>query len=257
MQLSNKVVLITGASSGIGYSLSKLLFKEGASVILIARRKELLLELKSFATDQNKVEVIESDVANTEEVKKVFEKTIEKFGRIDVAILNAGVSGRSPISDFKTSLAKKIFDVNVFGIINFLELLIPYFIEKRNGMIVGVSSLADARGYAQSGFYCSSKSAATKLLESVRVELKPHNIKVLTVKPGFVKTPMTDKNEFHMPFLMDVDKAAKIILKGIKKEKRIIQFPFPIVISSRLIRILPNFLFDWLSTRQLPQRSDR
>ena len=124
-------------------------------------------------------------------------------------------------------------------------------------MIVGVSSLADARGYAQSGFYCSSKSAATKLLESVRVELKPHNIKVLTVKPGFVKTPMTDKNEFHMPFLMDVDKAAKIILKGIKKEKRIIQFPFPIVISSRLIRILPNFLFDWLSTRQLPQRSDR
>ena len=257
MQLSDKVVLITGASSGIGYSLSKLLFFEGASVVLIARRKELLLELKSFAPDQTKVQVIECDVANPTEIKKAFEKTIEIFGRLDIAILNAGISGRAPITNFQSDQARKIFGVNVFGIINFLELLIPYFIEKRNGMIVGVSSLADARGYTQSGFYCASKSAATTLLESVRVELKPHNIKVLTVKPGFVKSPMTDKNEFYMPFLMNVDKAAKIILKGIKKEKRIIQFPFPIVISSRLIRILPNFLFDWLSSRQLPQRSDK
>ncbi len=257
MQLFNKIVLITGASSGIGYSLSKLLIKEGASVILIARRKELLLELKSLSKDQTKVEIIVADVTNSENVKQVFNQTIEKFGRIDVAILNAGVSGRAPVTDFQSSQAKNIFYVNVFGIINFLELLIPYFIENRTGMIVGVSSLADARGFTQSGFYCSSKSAATTLLESVRVELKPYNIKVLTVKPGFVKTPMTDKNEFHMPFLMNVEKAAKIILKGIEKEKRIIQFPLPIVIGSRILKIVPNFLFDWLSSRQLPQRTDR
>ncbi len=257
MQLSDKVVLITGASSGIGYSLSKLLFFEGSSVVLIARRKELLLELKSFASDQNKVEVIECDVANPTEVKTAFDETIEKFGRIDISILNAGVSRRTPITNFQSDQARKIFDVNVFGIINFLELLIPYFVEKRNGMIVGVSSLADARGFAQSGFYCSSKSAATILLESVRVELKPYDINVLTVKPGFIRTPMTDKNEFYMPFMMNADKAAKIILKGIKKKKRIIQFPFPIVISSRILKIIPNFVFDWLSSQQLPGRSDR
>ncbi len=115
-----------------------------------------------------------------------------------------------------------------------------------------MTSLADARGFAKSGFYCSSKIAATTLLESVRVELKPHNIKVLTVKPGFVKTAMTDKNEFYMPFLMNVDKAAKKILKGIKKEKSVIQFPLPLVIGARLVKIMPDFLFDWLSTKQLP-----
>jgi short-subunit dehydrogenase len=257
MQLSDKVVLITGATSGIGHSLSKLLFLEGASVVLIARRKELLLELKSLAADQNKVEAIECDVTNSIEIRKAFDKTIEKFGRIDLAILNAGISGRAPITNFQTDKARKIFDVNVFGIINFLELLIPYFTEIRNGIIVGVSSLADARGFVQSGFYCASKSAATTLLESVRVELKPYNIKVLTVKPGFVKTPMTDKNEFYMPFMINADKAAKIILNGIKKEKKIIQFPLPIVIGSRFLKILPNFLFDWLSSKQLPQRSDR
>lgn len=257
MQLSDKVVLITGASSGIGYSLSKLLFFEGTSVVLIARRKELLLKLKSLAVNQSKVEVIEADVTNNKEVEQAFHKTIEKFGRIDVAILNAGVSRRALVTNFQSRDAKKIFDVNVFGIIHFLELLIPNFIDKGNGMIVGVSSLADARGFAQSGFYCSSKSAATTLLESVRVELKPFNIKVLTVKPGFVKTPMTDKNEFYMPFMMNAEKAAKIILTGIKKEKKIIQFPLPVVISSQILKILPNFLFDWLSSRQLPQRSDR
>jgi len=255
MQLSDKIVLLTGASSGIGYSLSKLLFKEGASVILIARRKELLLKLKSHSKDQNKVEVIEADITNSTEVKNAFDKTIERFGRIDLAILNAGVSERASVNEFNAESAKRIFDTNVFGIIYFLELLIPYFIERRKGMIVGVSSLADARGFARSSFYCSSKSAATTLLESVRVELKSYNVKVLTVKPGFVKSPMTDKNEFYMPFLMKVDNAAKLILKGIKKEKRIIQFPLPIVISSRFLKILPDFLFDWLSSIRLPAKN--
>ncbi len=99
-------------------------------------------------------------------------------------------------------------------------------------------------------FYCASKAAASIYLEGLRVELKKYGIKVITVKPGFVKTPMTDVNEFKMPFLMPADKAAKIILKGIKKEKRIIQFPFPTVIASKLIGLMPNFLYDYLIQTQ-------
>jgi short-subunit dehydrogenase len=123
-------------------------------------------------------------------------------------------------------------------------------------MIVGVSSMADSRGFPKSGFYNASKAAATLLLESLRIELKPFNIKVLTVKPGFVRTPMTDKNEFHMPFLMDVDKAAKIIIDGIKKEKRIIQFPVPTMIGSKIIKFMPDQLFDFLMSKQLPARKN-
>ena len=108
------------------------------------------------------------------------------------------------------------------------------------------------RGFPKSGFYNASKSAASLLLESLRIELKPYDVKVITVKPGFVRTPMTDKNEFHMPFLMDLDHAAKIIIKGLKKEKQIIQFPWPIVIGSKIMRILPNKLFDYLMSKPLP-----
>ena len=111
--------------------------------------------------------------------------------------------------------------------------------------------------FRKSGFYNASKAAATILLESLRIELKPFNVKVITVKPGFVRTPMTDKNEFHMPFMMNVDKAAKIILEGIKKEKLVIEFPLPIVLATKLMNILPNFLFDRLAGKKPPTRKDK
>ena len=133
------------------------------------------------------------------------------------------------------------------------EVLID-FKNNKEGIIAGVSSLADSRGYPFSSYYSASKAAATKYLESLRVELKPYNIKVLTIKPGFVRTPMTDKNEFYMPFLMEVDKAAGIIVRGIKKEKTLVQFPFPIVLGSKILSIMPNRLYDFLMSKQLPAK---
>jgi len=171
--------------------------------------------------------------------------------------LNAGISSRTSIKDFSIDKAKEIFDVNTLGLIYCIEQVLPDFIGRKEGMIVGVSSLAESRGYPRSGFYNASKAAVTLLLESLRVELKKFNIKVLTVKPGFVRTPMTNKNEFQMPFLMDVEKAASIILKGIKKEKKIIQFPLPIVVGSKIIKLLPNWLFDYLMSKELPPRKDK
>ena len=119
----------------------------------------------------------------------------------------------------------------------------------KNGIIVGVSSLADHRGFSGSGFYCASKSAASIYLEGLRVELKPYNIKVITVKPGFVKTPMTDQNKFKMPLLMPAEKAADIIIAGIEKEKRIIQFPLPMVLLTRLVGLIPGGLYEWLASK--------
>ena len=206
------------------------------------------VKLKNYGSE---ILPIECDVTKIEDIKKSITLTKEKFGNIDIAILNAGTSQRVLSENAEHSAAKQIFDVNVMGIINFVIELADDFKRRRNGVIVGVSSLSDVRGFPKSGLYCASKAAASSFLESLRVEFSLHNIKVLTVKPGYVKTPMTDKNEFPMPFLMDASKAAKIILNGIKKEKKIIQFPLPIVWGAKFIKLLPNFLFDYFTLQHL------
>jgi len=257
MDFSNKTVLLTGASSGIGYSLAKLLPKENCSIALVSRREIILTNLANeLKISGVQAKAYKCDVGKIDEVRNTLDQVKKDFGKIDIAILNAGASSRADVRKFSSSTAKEIFEANTFGIINCIEQLLPDFINRKEGMIVGISSLAESRGFPKSGFYNASKAAATLLLESLRVELKPHNIKVVIVKPGFVRTPMTDKNEFQMPFLMDVNKAAKIILNGIKKEKSIIQFPLPIVIGSKIIKYMPDWLFDFLMSKELPVRKN-
>ncbi len=257
MNLQDTVILLTGASSGIGYSLAKLLPKENCSLALIARRKNLLDELTNeLKSSKNKIYTYKCDVSVFEEVKVVYNQIKKDFGKVDIAILNAGASSRTEINNFSSELAKEILGANIFGITNWVDVLLPDFIKSKEGTIVGVSSMADLMGFPKSGLYNASKAAATIFLESLRIELKPHKIKVITVRPGFVRTPMTDKNEFHMPLLMSSDKAAEIILKGIKKEKRIIQFPFLMIVLTSLIRLLPKSLFEYLAGKQPPPKKD-
>jgi short-subunit dehydrogenase len=251
MNFNDKVILITGASTGIGKELAIQLSEIKCSLVLLARRYELLDDLKTkLKSGKANIKTYKCDVANTDEVSEVFTKVKDESGKIDIAILNAGVGSKSSVKDYKYENAKNTFGVNVLGIVNCVENLLPEFIENKEGMIVGVSSLADSRGWQGSGFYCASKAAATLLLENLRVELKQYNVKVVTVKPGFVETPMTAKNKFPMPFLMSAEKAAKIIIKGIKKEKRIIQFPLPTVFGAKLMRIVPEFIFEYISMKK-------
>ena len=251
MDLNDKVILLTGASTGIGKEMAKMLAKENCSLALLARRGEFLDELAGqIKTSNPNIKTFVCDVAKPEEVKKIIMEVREHFKTIDIAILNAGVGSKSSAEDYSYENAKNTFDVNVLGIVNCAANLLPDFIKRNAGMIVGVSSLADSRGWQGSGFYCASKAAATLLLENLRVELKPFNVKVIIVKPGFVETPMTAKNKFPMPFLMSAEKAAKIIIQGIKKEKRIIQFPLPTVLGAKLMRIVPEFLFEYISIKK-------
>lgn len=248
MEITGKNILLTGASSGIGLYLAKALSKEKCNIALLARRKNTIDELASQlkGTGSNLLS-IKCDVSNKDEVQSAVSEAKDKFGAIDIAILNSGISTRTSVENFSSKNAEDIFNVNVLGIVYCIEALMPHLIKNKNGMLVGVSSLAEGRGFPKSGFYCASKAAASLILESIRIELKRYNVKVLTVKPGFVKTPMTDKNNFRMPFLMDVEKAVDIIIKGIKKEKRIIQFPLPTVIGAKLLRILPDPVFDFIA----------
>ena len=245
MNFSGKVILITGASSGIGRELAVHLSKENCSLALLARRFELLEELaEQIKINNSGIEILKCDVTNPDNVSSAVNEIKNKLGRIDIAILNAGVGHREGPKEYNSSSSKNVFDTNLLGITYFVENILPDFIERREGIIVGVSSLSDSRGWPGSGFYSASKIAATRLLESLRIDVKQFNIKVITVKPGFVKTPMTDKNDFFMPFLMSTEKAAKIILNGIRKEKRVIQFPLPTVLGSKIVGILPDIIFE-------------
>jgi short-subunit dehydrogenase len=230
--------------------MAKLLAEENCSIALLARRGELLDKLaRQLKTKNPNIKSYVCDVAKPAEVENIFIEVREHFNKIDIAILNAGIGSKSSAEDYNYENAKNTFDVNVLGIVNCVENLLPDFIKHKAGMIVGVSSLADSRGWQGSGFYCASKAAATILLENLRIELKPFNIKVITVKPGFVETPMTEKNKFPMPFLMSAEKAAKIIIGGIKKEKRTIQFPLPTVLGAKFMRIVPESLFEYISIK--------
>jgi len=252
LNLENKNILITGASSGIGYELTKQFAGEGCNLILLARRKEILDSLAhKIKTDKNIIITYQCDIRNKSEVKNVFGDIRKKNEHIDIAILNSGVGLKSSVQDFKSDIADETFQVNVLGMIYCIEELLKDFLPRKSGMIVGVSSIADVRGFPTNGFYSASKAAASTLLESIRVELRQHNIKVINVRPGFVSTPMISKNKFKMPFLMDAAKAAGIIIAGIKKEKKMIQFPLGTVIGGKLIKLLPNSIFDFIFSNRL------
>lgn len=254
MILKDKVVLLTGASSGIGYQLAKDFANEGAKLALLSRRLDILEKLSQALDKKTFVRVYKCDVTIKQQVHETVVQIKKDFGKIDIAILNSGVGANSSALDYNSDAAEKVFNTNVLGVIYFIEQLIPDFISEKRGAIVGLSSLGDGKGFPKSGFYSASKAALTILLESLRIELKKFNVKVVTVKPGFIKTPMTDKNKFKMPFLMNVEKASLIIINGLKKDKRIIEFPWQTTIGAKILRMIPPKWFEAFASNSLPNK---
>jgi short-subunit dehydrogenase len=254
MIFKNSVVLITGASSGIGYQLAKVLAAEGAKLALVSRRIELLDSLAEQLKDQTVIHNYKCDVTNKVEVAETISKIKKDFGSIDIAILNSGVGYTASVLNYNSIEAEKTFNTNVLGAVYCIELLLPEFIAEKRGVIVGISSLGDGKGFPKSGFYSASKAALTIILESLRIELKKYKVKVITVKPGFVKTPMTDKNNFKMPFLMTVEEGSKIILNGLKKDKRIIEFPWQTTVGAKILRMMPTRWFEAIASKEPPLR---
>ncbi len=240
-----KNVLIFGASKGIGRALALEYASLKSNLALFSRNFDAI---EGLSEDINNLGCIafykKCDISVQTDVKQALDFAVKKLSSLDLVIINAGVGNPEWMSSFKSEELKKIHEINVFGIAHSLEYLIPIMKAQGFGTIAGVTSLADIRGYPGSAGYCSSKAAASILLESARVELKKSNINVITIKPGFVRTAMTDKNEFFMPFLMETDKAARIIRRGIERKKSIVQFPFFTVNLTRFVKFLPNFIYD-------------
>lgn len=254
MIFKNSVILITGASSGIGYQLAKDFANEGAQLALLSRRTDLLEQLTEELKNKTKIKYYKCDVTIKSDVELAIAKVKSDFLKIDAAILNSGVGFRSSVLEYNSGSAEKTFNTNVLGSVYCIEQLLPDFISEKRGLIVGISSLGDGKGFPKSGFYSASKAAFTIILESLRIELKKYNVKVVTIKPGFIKTPMTDKNEFKMPYLMSVEESSKIIIEGLKKEKRIIEFPWQTTLGAKVLRMMPTKWFEAIASKEPPSK---
>lgn len=244
MELENKTLLITGASTGIGKAIGQKLITKNCNLVLTARRDELISEWVNEIKDPKaNILIIKNDVSSKTSVEKAFQEINKGFGFIDIAILNSGIGKSINPLTFNSKIAEDIINTNFLGVVYWVEQLLPDMLKNNSGIIAPVSSLADNRGYSGSGFYCASKSALSIFAEGLRLDLKKYGIKVITIKPGFVKTPMTDKNKFKMPFMISSEKAAEKIISGFVKEKNIIQFPFPTVFATKIIGLLPNWMY--------------
>jgi len=233
-------ILITGASSGIGEALARLYATKENELILLARREDRLLQIKSELQNAKNVEIFTVDVCEFDELRE----KIKSLDNIDMVILNAGMSlGHSleitPFEDFK-----KLYDINFISNHAILEVLLPRFKAQKSGKIVFISSLASLISMPTSVAYSSSKRAMNAYAEGIRYKYKKYGIKVINILPGFIKSEMTDKNSFKMPFLLDTDKGAKIIYDAIGKEKRFYPFPFRFYLIIRFLNLLPQFLRD-------------
>ena len=239
--MNNKVIWITGGSSGIGKALAYKFANEGWQVALSARREELLNEI---SRSNNNIHSFPLDVLNVEKCKEVFNKIVSKFKNIDIAVFSTGI--HDPNSERKINLEsiRKIIETNFFGTMNSINSVYNYFKDKKSGHISIVSSVAGYRGLPMAGAYCASKSALISYAESLYFEMKRFNVRVSVVNPGFIKTPMTDQNPFPMPMIETPEFAAEEMFKGLTKSKSFeIHFPKKFTFIMKILKIMPNWLY--------------
>lgn len=238
-----KNILISGASRGIGWALLQKYLQNGNRVFAVSRNVSNFITLKEQYPTA--FDYVSCDVAEKSDVENATKNAFNFLNNIDLAILNAGISGSENFENFSSEKYKYIFNTNLFGVLHFFEYLIP-LMKNNGGTIAVTSSLADVRGFAGSAAYSSSKAALTRTLEAARAELHRFNIKIVTIRPGFVRTDMTAKNRFPMPFMIDAGQAAEIIINSLDAGKSRINFPFPTYLITNLLQMMPDALFDFV-----------
>ena len=237
-------VLISGASSGLGRSLALQYAKQGATLGLIARRRELL---KDLSQEIPNAAIYVADVRDSDAMQAVAHDFVLHHGQPDIVIANAGIS-RGVLTEYAEDgeVFADILATNVNGMLHIFQPFISHMRAVGNGRLVGIASVAGYRGLPGGGAYSASKAAAIAYLESLRVEMHGSGVSVITVCPGYVITPMTASNPFYMPFLMSAEDMADKIIRVIDRRKLYAVIPWQMAIVARALRLLPNFLYDRL-----------
>src|SRR5436190_6612948 len=271
MDWSDKVVLITGASSGIGRGLAIELARRGAKLGLLARgvdaRKaasaaaggggrlsptrssvsqepspRLLEVAKDIEHETNgksssgpaQTILLPADVRDANAVRAAADRLRKEFGRVDVMIANAGIAATTDASELAPEDVARLLSVNVIGAVNSVAAVLPEMLERGSGQLVAISSLSAYRGLPKSAAYCASKASLSAFFESVRIDLMGTGVDVTIIHPGFIKTPLTAGRQAQMPFLMEVDYAVNKMIRAIEKRKKSYAFPWQLATIVRL-----------------------
>jgi short-subunit dehydrogenase len=242
-----RAVLITGASSGIGHALAETYAAPGAILLLTGRNAVRTEEIADACRRRGAtVETALVDVTDKEAMEKQLLAWDDRYA-IDIAVANAGISGGlgrdSAESDAKF---REIMRVNVDGTFNTVAPLVARMVNRKSGQIVLMGSMAGFRGLPSAAAYSVSKNAVRAYAEALRPLLKPHGVKVNVICPGFVKTPLTDVNNFPMPFLMEPEAAALKMKQGIEADRAVIAFPWQMYLFIQFILCLPRAAGDWV-----------
>jgi short-subunit dehydrogenase len=246
MTLPWRAVWITGASTGIGAAVARQLAAQGVTVACSARNAETLA---SLAREQKNIRPYALDVTDEAAVSACFQSIERDLGEISLIIAGAGTYGEVKLDDFQTSAFKRMYEVNYLGVINVLAAVIPTFRKRRAGHISWIASVAGYRGLPKAAAYGPTKAALINLAESLKAELAQDGVVVSVINPGFVKTPMTAQNDFPMPFLMDVEDAARATIEGLQKQKFEVAYPRRFVAILKVARVLPYAWYFWLVKR--------
>ena len=245
-----KLAFITGGSSGIGQALAQAYLAQGWRVAVVARRLDSLQSWAAQTTVQlslsdERIGVFCADVQNPDSIIAAAELCIARMGLPDVVIANAGISmGVDTAEREDLAVMRQVMDTNVLGMAATFHPFIRGMQTRGSGALVGIASVAGIRGLPGHAAYCASKAAVISYCESLRGELRASGVQVITLAPGYVATPLTARNRYPMPFLMKADDFALQAVKTIARGTSYRVIPWPMGLVAKVLRLLPNALFD-------------
>jgi short-subunit dehydrogenase len=253
MSFAGQVAVITGASSGIGWALAKVLAGEGCRVGLIARRREQLEALtQEIGNAGGTSATAPADVADRAQTLAAVREVSARLGPVDLLVANAGVGAPTLLEPMNVVDIEKMVRVNLLGVVYAIEAVLPSMLRRGQGHIAAVSSLAAYKGLPGESAYCASKAAVNTFMEGLRIQLRGRGIAVTTICPGFVKTPMTDVNQFHMPWLLQADQAARRMARALRRRRKVYNFPWQTALLMKMTRWLP----DWVLARGMSKYNE-
>ena len=250
------LVWITGASTGVGRAVALRLADHGSTVLASARNADKLSELEALANTMNgRVFAAPLDVTSDKSVRETYEMIASEHGVPDLCILNAGTYIPMDGAIFSSEVFAKQIDINWMGVVRVLDAIIPHMVARGSGRIAVVGSVSGYRGLRTASAYGATKAALINMSETLHMELGDHGVRLQIVNPGFIETPLTDKNDFRMPALMPVDKAAAAFHQGLKSNRFEITFPKRFTWTIKFMRLLPYAIYlplmNWLTRKKV------
>ncbi|HTH94205.1 MAG TPA: SDR family oxidoreductase [Rhodocyclaceae bacterium] len=242
------IVFITGASSGIGAALAREYATQGATLGLVARNGDALSLLTADLGGQHYTYI--ADVTDDTALRIAAQDFIAKAGVPDVVIANAGISVGTLTQEAVDNHAfRRVMETNVLGLVHTFQPFLDAMLKRGSGRLIGIASVAGIRGLPGAGAYSASKAAAIAYLESLRVELRGSGVHAVTIAPGYIDTPMTQKNDYPMPFMLPADEAARRFIRAIESARSYVVIPWQMGVVAKLMRMLPNAIYDRLAAR--------